>query len=116
MAEIKYQFKGIARFNAYLIYSALSTGPFSFLTTGILGTITFKVLELAGNWLANQGLALLNIGYDAIKIAAEQNRYESVINSAIARVKNHKGPMPEKLKKEIDNEVIDAARDFIRFV
>lgn len=116
MAEIKYKFKGIARFNAFLLFSAMSGGPLAFLTTGILGTITFKFLELVGNWFANQGLALLNIGVDAIMVAAEQNKYESVINRAIERVKNHKGPMPEKLKREIDNEVIDAVRDFIRFV
>lgn len=116
MAETKYKFKGIAKFNAFLIFSAMSTGPLAFLTTGILGTITFKVLEMFGNWFANQGLALLNIGVDVLIVAVQENNYESVLNNAIKRVKNHKGPMPKELQKEIDNEVIDAVRDFIRMV
>lgn len=116
MAEVKYKFRGIAKFNAFLIFSAMAGGPLAFLTTGIVGTITFRLLEIAGNWFANQGLALLNIGVDVLIVAAQKNNYESVINKAIDKVKNHKGPMSKKKQKEIDDEVIDAVRDFIRMV
>lgn len=117
MAEIKYQFDGIARFNATLIFTALaSTGWGAPLTTGLLGKLVFFFLKKFGNWFANQGLALLNIGIDHIKIASEKSNYEQVFAEALAEVQANKNKLTPAQRKAIDDKVKRAARHFIHFV
>jgi len=117
MAEVKYQFKGMSRFNATLLFTALASSAWgSFLTTGLMGKFVFFILEKIGNWIANQGLALANIGIDEIKIMAEKDNFESVMDEAVKEVQNKKGRLTDAEKKKIDNRVKSAFRRFATFV
>lgn len=117
MAEIKYQFDGIAKFNATLIFTALSgTAWGGFLTSGFVGRLVFFFLTKFGNWLANQGLAMANIGVDIILTAHEKNQYEQVIGEAIKKVQSIKRPLTKEEISAIDDQVKRAARRFISFV
>lgn len=116
MAESKHQFDGIGKFSATLIFTSMAGGPLAFLTTGWLGTITFFLLKKFGSWLANQGLALLNIGVDAIKLSIEKGAYDAAIEAAIKQVKETNRPLTVKEKREIDESVKRAFRKFAVFV
>lgn len=116
MAEVKHDFPGIAKFNATLIFTALaSSSGLAFLTTGVLGRITYKALEMFGNWLANQGLALGNIGYDNIVIAAQEFNYEQVFDTVLYEILKEKNPLSPEKRKELDDKVIIAFRKFASF-
>lgn len=116
MAEVKYEFEGIAKFNAMLVFTALASGPYAYLTTGILGKFVFFVLKKIGNWIANQGLALANIGIEEIRNPILLDNYDSTMNDALNEVLRRKGRLTDEEKKAIDDKVKDAARNFIRFV
>lgn len=116
MAESKYEFEGIGKFNATLIFTAMAGGPLAFLTTGFLGTITFFLLKKFGSWLANQGLALLNVGIDFIKIEFEQKAFDDAMEKAIAKVKGSSHKLSKQEVKEIDDEIKRVFRRFASFV
>jgi len=115
MAEVKYQFDGIARLNATLLFAAMAASPVAFLTTGLLGKFVFMVLTHIGNWLANQGLALLNIGVDMIKIHFEKKDYDEAMEEALAVkdmiIKTGRKLTPQEVE-DIDGKVKNAFRKF----
>ena len=116
MAEVKYEFPGLSKFNATLIFTAMASSPLAFLTTGFLGNITFFFLKKIGRWLANQGLALLNLGVDFLMVELEQRDFENAMDEAIAKVKASKGRLTKEQKEEIDAPVKNAFRRFASFV
>lgn len=116
MAEVKHQFDGIAKATATLLFTSMAAGPFAFLTGGFLGHITFFILKRFSNWLANQGLALLNIGVDAIKIAQEKKKFDEEIDKAIKAVLEAKRKLTKEEQAAIDEPVKKAFRKFVSFV
>lgn len=116
MAEAKYQFDGISKATATLLFTAMASGPLAFLTTGILGKITFFFLKKVGNWLANQGLALLNIGVDQIKISLEKRNFDRAMDEAIKKVMETNRRLTKEEQAEIDDPVKKAFREFASFV
>ena len=100
-----------------MIFTALATTSWgSFLTTGLVGRVVFFFLKKFGNWMANQGLALANIGVDIIITAHEKNEYDKVMDEALKKVLNTKRPLTEEEKDAIDGPVKKAAKKFISFV
>lgn len=116
MAEVKYQFDGMARFTATMVFTKMASGPLAFLTTGFLGNITFFLLKKGANWLANQGLAVLNIGLNEILVAQQKGRFDKVLEDALKQVKQTKRKLSKKEQAEIDDRVIKAFRTFAYFV
>jgi hypothetical protein len=117
MAEIKHQFDGIAKFNATLIFTALAANPpTAFLTTGVLGKVLFFILAKLGNIMANNGLALANIGVDMVQLAIQKNNYDSAMDAAIKQVLETKGPLSKEQKDAINAPVKEAFLKFISFV
>ena len=116
MAEVKYQFDGIAKFNATLIFTALAGSSWgSFLTSGFVGRLVFFFLEKFGNWMANQGLAMANIGVDILITAHEKKNYDAVLEEAIHQVQSKRNLTQEEIDA-IDEKVKAAAKKFIAFV
>jgi len=118
MAETKYKLDGLARLNAAWMFAALAASPLSFLTNGILGKVVFQGLVYLGNILANNGLALLNLGIDFVAIKFDKKNYNEAIDAGIEardRIIGLRGRLTQEEKDEIDAPVKDAFRDFAGF-
>lgn len=98
------------------MFTALASSPLSFMTTGFFGKITFFFLEKLMNFLANNGLILLNIGVDHLQTAIEKDNFDEAIEEALKVVRNTKGKITKERAHEIDQPVIDAFRKFISLV
>lgn len=116
MAVSKHDFGGIAKVTATLLMTLMATTPLAFLTRGFLGKVTFFFLRKVGNWLANQGLAVLNLGVDAIKIAQEKKTFDKELEKALKTVAESKGKLSPKEVKAIDDEVRRAFKRFAKFI
>ena len=116
MAEAKHEFGGIARVTATMLMTFMATSPLAFLTHGILGKITFFFLTKVGNWLASNGLAILNLGVDAIKIAQQKKTFDREIEKALKAVAESKGNLSPSEAKAIDAEVKAAFKRFAKFI
>ena len=112
----KYQFDGVSKFSAVMIFTSLASSPFAFLTTGILGKFTFFILEKISNWLANKGLILLNVGVNYIAVLNQQGDYDKTIEEAIKKVKDNPGRLTDAQKKAIDQPVIDSFKRFVSLI
>jgi hypothetical protein len=111
----KYDFKGIKKFGAKGILLALNAIPAvgKWLTKiPFLRTLVSGASELFVNWLANNGLMVINIGAIAIDGVIDQNRFDNAIEDGLAKIRIP-GATPEQ-KKAIDDEVINAIRKFGR--
>jgi hypothetical protein len=71
------------------------------------------ILEGAVNWLANNGLIVLNVGAIAVEGDWDQKAFDSALEKSLAAVENSAGKLTPAQVKAIDDEVIEAARDFI---
>lgn len=116
MAEVKHKFDGIARFTATLVFTKMAGGPLAFLTTGVLGKVTFFFLTKGSNWLANQGLAVLNVGVNHILVSQQKDQFEKAINEALNKVQGTSNKLSPVEVAEIDDKVIRAFRNFAYFV
>lgn len=112
MAASKYDFKGIKKLGATLIFTALASTPFAFLTNGLLGRVTFFLLERFTNWLANNGLILANVGIAFVKTNMEQSAFENAMAAALKEVKENEGKLSPAEIKAIDDKVIKTFDDF----
>jgi hypothetical protein len=108
----KYDFKGIAKLNALGLKALLASSPYSaWVLKG--GKLTDLCLELLGNWLANWGLVVMNLGAIYVKGEVDQSALDKAINDGLAEIE--KKGVTAKRGAEIDEAVRQAARDFIKF-
>lgn len=110
----KYDFKGIKKWGALGIESALSTVPWAaaIFKIPVIGTIARGTLELLVNWFANEGLLIINIGAIAIEGQWDQKGFDDAMNEALKKVQDTKGQLTDAQKKAIDDEVIKNFRKF----
>ncbi len=114
-AQRKYKFEGISRSTAIGIFAALSSSQAAFLTRGVIGMVFFYLLQRIASWLANQGLAILNIGVDALVIAQEKKDFDRDLEEALRKVQKAKRKLTPEEQEEIDEPVRRAMRRFGRF-
>lgn len=110
----KYNFAGIKKFGARGILLALDALPYvgAALRWGLRKPVEI-ILEGAVNWLANNGLIVLNVGAIAVEGDWDQKAFDSALEKSLAAVENSAGKLTPAQVKAIDDEVIEAARDFI---
>lgn len=110
----KYDFRGIKRLGAAGLRGAfLSTPYLAWLAR--LGSFSDLILEFIANWLANKGLIILNLGAIYISGEIDQKNFDAHLDVALDAIKQRGGRdklTPEQIK-EIDDEVIKAARKFV---
>lgn len=110
----KYNFSGIKTMGASGLRLALASSPYTaWLLKG--GKATDSALEAIANWLANQGLIVLNLGAIAVEGELDQRNLDWALDNAFKEIQNlggHDKLTPDQ-KKEIDDAVIIAARKFI---
>ena len=110
----KYDFKGIKKQGAGGLKLALASNPSTVWITKIplLGT----VLEFGVNWLANNGLVLLNIGAIYVNGELDQALLDRSFDEGIKKVEQAGGTLTPEQIKEIDDAVIKAARKALPYV
>ncbi len=110
----KYDFRGIKALGAKSLLLALSSNPYfiwleRFKLTGILEIL----LEWLVNYLANQGLILLNLGAIYVEGHFDQKAFDAHMEEALQKVEIGRGRLTIEQVKEIDDAVIKAARKFL---
>lgn len=103
----KYDFQGIKKLGAAGIRSALATSPYTAWLNS-LPALTDFLLEFIANWLANNGLILLNTGAYYVNGKLDQKALDSAIENGLKRVSSGEKLTPQQIK-EIDDAVIKAA-------
>lgn len=103
----KYDFKGIKKLGAAGIKAALSANPSFAWVTKIPFIVTS--LELLVNFLANNGLVVLNIGAIYVNGEVDQKLLDRAIEEGIKKVEQAGGSLTPEQIKEIDDAVIEAA-------
>jgi hypothetical protein len=113
----KYDFEGIKKTGArgLEILLASTTWGIWLLQWGFKPVTDF-VLQFIVNWLANNGLMVLNIGAIYIEGKFDQRAFDNAMNDGIKQVENAKGKLTPEQIKAIDDEVRNAARKFIPYV
>jgi len=110
----KYNFRGLKKLGAAGLRLALASSPY---TAWALkgGAFTTFFLEWFSNWLANNGLMILDVGYDYVAGELDQKRFDHALDEAMSEIteKGGRDALTAEQKKEIDDEVIKAARKFV---
>lgn len=76
--------------------------------------LTNFILESVSNYFANKGLIVLNIGAIYVEGELSQNQLDKSIDNYLKYIQLGKELTPQQIR-EIDNEVIRAARNFIPY-
>ena len=109
----KYDFSGIGKGSALLLFTALAAGSGAFLTQGIVGSVIFWLATKFFSYMASLGLILVNVGVANVQTLSQQKEFDGTFDDAF-RIINSK-----KITKEegdaIDNKVIAVFRKFARF-
>lgn len=102
----KYDFKGIKTKGAAGLKAALLANP----STAAIAKIPFitTLLEILTNWMANNGLILLNIGAIYVNGEVDTALLDRSIEEGLKKVESGVQLTPEQIK-EIDDEVIKSA-------
>lgn len=104
----KYDFKGIKKMGRLGLKSALSSNPS---TAWILkgGAFTDAVLDFVSNWLANNGLILLNGAAYYVGGKLDQAALDKAIDNGLAAIEIKGRTLTPQEIKDIDDAVIKAA-------
>ncbi len=103
----KYDFKGIKKQGASGLKLALASNP----SSAWLAKIPFisTLLEVGVNWLANNGLIVLNIGAIYVSGEIDQSLLDRSIEDGLKKVQQAGNTLTPEQMKEIDDAVIKAA-------
>ncbi len=116
----KYNFPGIKKAGVVAIEAALAgtTWGASLLASGLFkffSPLEDVVLDWAINWLANQGLIVLNLGAIIVNGEVDQALFDAALDNGLKLVENGRDKITPLQGKKIDDDVIQAARRFIDF-
>lgn len=112
MSTGRYDFKGIKTLGAAAVIAALeTTGWGAFLIRWGFRAPLELLLQSTVNWLANEGLVVLNLGAIFIGGDWDQKAFDAAMQDAIQRVQQS-GPLTPEQQKVIDDDVIKAFRKF----
>lgn len=113
----KYDFKNIKRLGAAGIRTALLASPYTAWMSkyNVISDLFDLIWEGITNWMANQGLIVLNIGAIFVEGELDQHQLDSQMDNALSEIteKGGRDKLTPEQKKAIDDEVIKAARKFI---
>jgi hypothetical protein len=112
----KYDFPGIKKAGAVGLRAALVSTAWGaiLLTTPVVRALVNFFLEMSMNWLANKGLMVMNVGAIVVDGYLDQRAFDLAMEQAISKAENQKGKLTPAEMKAIDDEVIKAARKFLR--
>lgn len=112
----RYDFKGIKRYGAMGLRGLIAATGWgaAIFKIPVIGALFNGAIELAVNWLANNGLMVLNIGAISVDGEIDQKQFDDHMNEAFDKIKNADGKLTKDEVKQIDDEVIKYFRRFGR--
>lgn len=110
-----YDYSGIGKAEALLVYSALAASSVSWLTNGLFGKFTFWILQAACTWLANKEVMVLNIAATDIQTIIQAGEFDATFDDAFKKITAAKDPLTPEQKAAIDQPVIEAFKRFAVF-
>ena len=110
----KYDFKGIKRLGGLGLSTLIGSTAWGavILKLPVIGTLLNGSLELFTNWLANNGLMVMNIGSIAAEGEWDQKQFDEHMIAAFKAVELSNGKLTPEEVKAIDDEVIKYFRQF----
>ena len=110
----KYDFVGIKKYGAMGIKTLIASTVWgaTLLKIPVIGTLISGSLELFANWLANNGLMVLNVGAIVIEGEWDQKQFDDHMTEAFKKIEISKGKLTPAEMKKIDDEVIKYFRKF----
>jgi hypothetical protein len=113
----KYDFRGIKKVGAAGLRRALALSPYTSWTL-MGGAFTDLILEFLSNWLANNGLLVLNLGAIIVDGHVDFKQLDAAWDKAFEEITagGGTGKLTAAQKKAIDDEVIKAARKALPMV
>ena len=113
----KYDFPGIKKAGATGLKVALASTTWgAFLVNSpVLGKLVGLILQFIANWLANNGLVVLNLGAIFVSGEFDQMAFDKALHDGIQKVESGRDKITPAQGKAIDDEVRKAASKFIRF-
>lgn len=113
--EPNYQYEGIGKAGALVIFAWLAASPFAFLTTGILGKIVFFIVSKITTYAATKGVMILNVAIADIQTIAQKDDFDGSFDEAFKEIHGNRDKLTPAQKKAIDDKVIAAFRKFASF-
>lgn len=113
--KANYDYSGIGKAEALLIFSALAASPAAWLTNGILGKIVFWSLSNFLTWLTGKGIMVLNVLVADVQTLGEKGDFDGSFDAAFAAIHEHPERLTPEQKTAIDKPVINAFRKFAVF-
>lgn len=116
MSTGKYDFPGIKKAGAKGLSMLLATFSWGawILKWGFGPLVDLLLMSLA-NYLANQGLVILNIGAIYVEGKFDQKAFDTAMNEGIKAVEEARGKLTPEQIKAIDDDVIKAADKFLPY-
>lgn len=109
----KYDFPGIRKAGAAALKAViLSTGWGATIIASPFAPLLNQILEYLSEYLANKGLLIINLGAIYVDGEFDQSHFDHAMSEAIEKAKVP--GLSEQKKKEIDDAVIKAFRNFAR--
>lgn len=110
-----YDYSGIGKAEALLIFSALAASPAVWFTNGIAGQVTFWFLTQVCTWLANREVLVLNVIATDIQTISQKGAFDGSFDDAFAAILAAKEKLTPAQKAAIDAPVKAAFRKFAVF-
>ena len=114
-AQPNYDYSGIGKAEALLIFSALAASPSAWLTNGLLGQFTFSFLCYFCTWLAGKEVMVLNVVATDIQTLVQQGGFDATFDEAFAAIQASKTQLTAAQKAAIDAPVMAAFNKFAVF-
>ena len=112
---MSYDYSGIGKAEALLVFAALAASPLVWITNGLLGGLTFWVLCRICTWLANKEVLLANIAAADIQTLAQKGNFDGSLDEAFKAIHGNPNQLTQAQRKAIDDKVILAFRNFATF-
>lgn len=110
----KYDLKGLAKLNALGLKALCASTPyFAWILKG--GKLTDLVFDFLGNWIANWGLVVMNLGAIYVNGEIDQGALDRAIDDGLQKIEKLGSKITKSQGEAIDEAVRNAARKFIRF-
>lgn len=110
----KYDFPGIQKAGAAAIKALIASTSWGaiILSWPIVPSIIDFLDKQLVNYLANEGLIVLNIAASMVEGEIDQKAFDNAMDQALEQVANAKGGLTDAQKKSIDDAVIKAVMQF----
>jgi hypothetical protein len=110
-----YDYSGIGKAEALLIFSALASSKLVFLTNGVFGKFTFQILWAACSWLATKEILLVNVVATDLQTLAQKGEFDGTFDDAFKKIHGQREKLSAEEKAAIDAPVRTAFRKFAYF-